>query len=148
MGWLRGKRIYQNELLYLTRYYLKGDGNANSWELYLHHIHRPDVERAPHNHPWPWFLSIVLKGWYREVSVSLQDSAAKHPAFWDYKWVRWFNFMPRRSLFHRITTVPPKGAWTLVLVPPRAGVWGFAVNGKFIEYDERRHAVGTRVETF
>ena len=33
--------------------------------LYLHHIHRPDREPDPHDHPW-WFASLVLTGWYEE----------------------------------------------------------------------------------
>lgn len=33
--------------------------------LYLHHIHRPDREPDPHDHPW-WFASLVLTGPRRE----------------------------------------------------------------------------------
>src|ERR1700728_4812444 len=33
--------------------------------VYLHHIHRADRERDPHDHPW-WFASLVLAGSYEE----------------------------------------------------------------------------------
>ena len=34
--------------------------------VYLHHIHRPDSDPDPHDHPWA-FASLVLTGSYREL---------------------------------------------------------------------------------
>src|SRR5258708_24177625 len=33
--------------------------------VYLHHIHRRDIEADPHDHPWP-FASLLLAGAYTE----------------------------------------------------------------------------------
>lgn len=38
----------------------------NRWHLYLHHMHAPDADPCLHDHPWPWGLSWVLLGGYRE----------------------------------------------------------------------------------
>ena len=133
---------------YLTRFYLKGDGSGKTWELYLHRIFKEDGARAPHNHPWPWFLSIVLTGWYDEV----RDGFDSHSVTVHRR--RWVNFMPSPAVFHRIVNVSERAVWTLVLVPPKTErKWGFlqrAANGDptFVRYDETKLDDGVRVDHF
>ena len=63
---------------YLTRYYLFGRVASSKtpasaerlrWlpTVRVHHFHRADSGRAPHNHPWWWALSVVLSGSYVEA---------------------------------------------------------------------------------
>ena len=139
---IHGKRIIQDGKLYLTRYYLKGNGKGKSWELYLHHIHTPDPDRAPHNHPWPWFLSIILKGWYVEGRMDLQARKGSGGVR------RWFNLVRSRGVFHRIVEIAPGGVWTLVLVAPRQGQWGYAKGGTFIPYNEHHDDYKAWAEEF
>lgn len=88
--------------------------------IYLHHIHRPDREPDPHDHPW-WFASLVLCGGYEET-------------VWPDKTITRGVLARRRGRFslrslsrdaaHVITMV--KGPlWTLVLTGPKRGDWGF-----------------------
>lgn len=37
--------------------------------LYLHHYLRSDPDRGPHDHPWPWAVSLPLAGGYHEDRV-------------------------------------------------------------------------------
>jgi hypothetical protein len=60
--------------LYMTRYalwgHLTGDGQskARRWfpNLYVHQMHAPDLDPSLHDHPWPWAVSLILLGGYRE----------------------------------------------------------------------------------
>src|SRR4051812_9607864 len=40
--------------------------------VYVHEIHRPDVDRDLHDHPWA-FASFILSGGYTEVTASVRD---------------------------------------------------------------------------
>lgn len=97
--------------------------------IYLHHIHRADRDRDPHDHPWA-FASIVLTGAYEEtVWPDKRDSL--HPVV-----RRRPRFSARclsRDAAHIITMV--KGPlWTLVLTGPRRGDWGFWARGEFVPW--------------
>ena len=88
--------------------------------LYLHHIHRPDREPDPHDHPW-WMATIILTGGYDEaVWVDKRDRSGyvfrARP--------RWSLRHLNRRAAHMITDV--RGPlWTLALVGPKRGEWGF-----------------------
>jgi hypothetical protein len=103
--------------------------------IYLHHIHRPDRDPDPHNHPW-WFASIVLSGAYVEdvwpVSTIRRGTVTRHRPRWS------LRKMPRHSA-HLITEVTGP-LWTLVLVGPKRSDWGFWTPGGFVpwrDYIER-----------
>lgn len=88
----------------------------------LHHILRPDADRALHDHPWS-FASIILRGGYREQLKHDLDQGG----VWGkgrYRDVRWFNFKRAEGL-HRITRLHGD-VWSLVLHGPRRRTWGFA----------------------
>jgi hypothetical protein len=110
--------------------------------IYLHHIHRPDREPDPHDHPW-WFASLVLAGWYEEtVWADKRDGG---------KWIR--RERPRgsarrisRRSAHRITgTCGP--LWTLVLTGPKRSGWGFWRDGRYVPWRQylSESAYGTTV---
>jgi len=100
--------------------------------IYLHHIHRPDRENDPHDHPW-WFTSLVLAGSYRE-SV-WPDKTVTFPTWIVRKRGRWSLRSLNRNMAHIITEVNGP-LWTLVLVGPRMSDWGFWQEGRYIPFHE------------
>lgn len=85
----------------------------NKWfNIYLHHIRKPDDDRALHDHPW-WNMSILLRGGYFEMTPSGGR----------------LRFAPgivirRPTAAHRL--IPWRGdVWTLFVTGPRVREWGF-----------------------
>ena len=120
---LSGKRIYLDGNPYLTRYYLIGDGSGRRFELYLHYIQLRDPYRWLHNHPWRWFLSIVLRGQYTQEVIRPSTKVTRRRIR-----VRFINLFLGKDRYHAIYDVPVKGVWTLVLVPPKSNDavrWGY-----------------------
>ena len=120
---LSGKQIFLDGRPYLTRYYLIGDGSGRRFELYLHRIQLKDPYRWLHNHPWRWFLSLVLIGHYTQQVLDLASNAGRREVH-----VRYVNLFRGKHRYHAISDVPEKGVWTLVLVPPKSrGTvrWGY-----------------------
>jgi hypothetical protein len=66
---LAGEDMGRDSDPYLDRLRIVG---TPQFSLYLHHIHRPDEEPDPHDHPW-WFASLVLAGWYEETVWPIVD---------------------------------------------------------------------------
>ena len=116
-----GKTIIIHNRLYLTRYYLLGNGDGRHMEVYLHHMHDVDRFRWLHNHPWRWFLSIILVGSYKQ---KLFDSERNTE---DFQHLRWFNFFRGVHRYHSINELPRGHAWTLVFVPKKSKAkdWGY-----------------------
>lgn len=143
-----GRTILLDERPYLTRYYLIGDGTGKGYELYLHHIEREDPGRWLHNHPWRWFLSIVLFGYYQqEVQRPAKDAKTKT------KRVRFLNLFRGQDNYHSISKIPDKGVWSLVLVPPKALLdqrWGFwnETEARHIPDDDLKEGHNTRIIRF
>jgi len=107
--------------------------------VYLHHIHRPDREPDPHDHPW-WFASLVLTGGYQEkVWPDKRDPAV---SAWRIR-KRWSLRSIDRNAAHIIkSTAGP--LWTLVLTGPKRGDWGFWTNGLFTNWREYVYAPSSR----
>jgi hypothetical protein len=94
--------------------------------IYLHHIHRPDIEIDPHDHPWS-FISIVITGDYtEEVWPDKRDSSLSYTS-WRRRWSA--HKMDRESA--HIITETRKPLWTLVITGPKRTSWGFWRNGEF-----------------
>lgn len=117
------------------------------WRLFgirpfLHHMHREDLDRDLHNHPWAWAISIVLSGSYDEVRLTpdaedLALLAAYVPRsiltlsdFVITRRVRRINVLTSRD-YHRITQLHGD-VWTLFITGPRVQEWGFLVEGKHV----------------
>ncbi len=105
--------------------------------FYLHLIHREDLDRLPHDHPWA-FCSWVIRGSYDEEY------------FADSRWIRIGGPVRRQTrrrwslrrfpslAAHRITAVHGK-VTTLVLVGRRYRTWGFYDGaGRFIDWRDYR----------
>jgi hypothetical protein len=155
--------------VYLRRYaiagHLTGEGQkglrAYLPNLYLHQMINPDLDPCLHDHPWPWAVSFVALGGYREVRrydlfVNGPGRTLNAPAL---------NFL-RGDTFHRIAGLDKpegcpwcwrkgsasgcpyavsgrgEGVWTLFLAGPRrhAKPWGYLVPGKGYVHHSERHA--------
>ncbi|MXW54862.1 MAG: hypothetical protein F4X44_04335 [Gammaproteobacteria bacterium] len=125
LNWLlqktSGKTIYVYDEPYLTRYYLLGNGSGKSFEIYVHHMHKIDEFRWLHNHPWRWFLSIVLSGSYWQETLNCRNGKHKH------EHIRRLNLFRKLDQYHAIRELPKGTAWTLVVVPPKQHdhQWGY-----------------------
>jgi hypothetical protein len=97
--------------------------------VYLHHIHRPDRETDPHDHPW-WFASLVLTGGY--IEQVWPDKTRKGCHFVRSR-RRWSLKCLSRGAAHIITgTSGP--LWTLVVVGPDKDEWGFWQEGRYVPW--------------
>jgi hypothetical protein len=127
----------QDGSLYMGRWWLfnpyprEDENQAQAWRkswrgklpsARIHHICRPDMERDEHSHPWD-ARTFVLRNWYHEVRGNrffirkAGDTATL-----------------RYGEFHRITTVPEGGVWTLFITWPKQGSWGFKVGEKVVPW--------------
>lgn len=92
----------------------------------LHKFHRPDNDRALHNHPWKWSLSIILCGSYTEERLDL------HTGTTDIRRLRFFNFLTEHD-YHRVSELHGN-VWTLFITGPRIQDWGFMTPAGFVDH--------------
>lgn len=116
---------------YLSRYKLHGwmpqDQVETPCSVYLHQIHRHDLDEAPHSHPWDWAQTTVLHGGYTEVRGIVQDGKFAELVRRGYRPGEGY-FMAGEQV-HRIVSVQPD-TWTLFMVGPKRKSWGFCVDGR------------------
>ena len=119
-----------NGELYLLRFYLFGRApNPKSakeftdfkprltWlpiTFYLHRFYRADDERALHNHPWSWSLSLILSGGYEEERRGKPNRLVRAGRF---------NWISHKS-FHRLERLLGT-TWSLFIAGPKVSSWGF-----------------------
>lgn len=110
---------------YLSRFYLIGSRGSRWFSAALHHFHRGDSDEHLHNHPWSWFVSIVLLGGYWEQT---EDG-------WRYR--RQFDIAFRFGrFFHRVELDPRAGdVWTLFIMGRKLGSWGFLTDRGVVDHD-------------
>lgn len=118
--------IYTDGDRYLTKVILF----QTRWlTAYLHHFHRQDLDRAPHNHPWRRAVSVLLSGSY--------DEARTDRASWPdmlYRRVRFINFITDAD-YHLVERLHGD-VWTLFFTGPRVQTWGFLVDGEHVDWDQ------------
>lgn len=122
------KSVNGEEMLYLRRWFLF---RCRWFSIRLHHIVLPDVDRWPHDHPWP-FVAIVLRGGYDEVWGRAGDAYPRHR-----KRVRRFNAHGATDV-HRIVQLHRggRGAWTLFLTGREQREWGFTMPDGWMAWHE------------
>lgn len=91
-----------------------------------------------HDHPWPWFISLVLWRGYVEEQTPTTGPVLKTSRR------RWPGSLAIRFANdrHRVVLVDDKPAWTLVLTGPIVRTWGFHTPDGFVpsrRFDERKH---------
>jgi hypothetical protein len=116
-GWLSGGPHFVIGPRYLLRWYVIP---RNPWlNVYLHQFLHDDEDRALHDHPW-WFISIMLRGKYREMvdnecfversspSIAFRNATHAH-----------------RVILKRNYRDEPQPCWTLVITGRVTRDWGF-----------------------
>jgi hypothetical protein len=103
----------------------------NPWfNVYLHKFLRDDDDRAMHDHPW-WFLSIMLRGSYREWRPSTRGNyewpALRHAGSFAFR---------RCTDRHRVELLCGRPCWTLVITGAKVREWGFWCPKGFVPWQE------------
>ena len=87
--------------------------------VYIHNFIGSE-SRDPHNHP-KRFLTIGLKGSYREVQYTQGEFGTPRTVLYKAPWIRRFE----TSHIHRIELEPGGSCWTLAFVGATTREWGF-----------------------
>lgn len=110
--------------------------------IYLHFIHREDLDRLPHDHPWT-FWTWIIRGSYAEDYWADARCIGSHTSgAYSRSQVRrrWSTRRFSQTSAHRITAVHGH-VTTLVIVGKKNRTWGFYDGaGRFIDWREY-HAV-------
>lgn len=142
------RRIHTDGDLYMRRFYLSGpmpQELAERWPesdrppvvpgrgitTYLHCIHRPDMVRHLHNHPWSARVRI-LWGAYSEVRFLSRMRAGTSTLLREAGDV----YELEHSDYHHISQLATSRVWTLFSHTPKKQGWGFWVDGKHIPHRE------------
>lgn len=133
--------------VYMERYWLlnpydpnTSGGEKRGWRallpsVRLHRIMREDQDRHMHDHPWN-ARTFILRGWYWEVRPHGIEHAL-HPWGSDGVHIKRSAGDTARLNFgeyHRITSVPAGGVWTLFITGKKRGTWGFLVDGVKVQW--------------
>jgi hypothetical protein len=116
---------------YLLRWYVIP---RNPWlNVYLHKFLHDDEDRALHDHPW-WFVSVMLKGEYREIVGDAVDQ--------DLLFRRAPSIAFRRARHaHRVVLSKLLGGgslpcWTLVVTGRVTRDWGFHCKDRWVHWKD------------
>jgi hypothetical protein len=99
--------------------------------VFLHHIHRPDKDPDPHDHPWT-FWSWVIAGSYAEY---VWPDKREEDRWFERSRPRWSLRHLNRKAAHLISEIDGP-LWTVVVTGPSGGSesWGFWQGGHFIPW--------------
>jgi hypothetical protein len=101
------------------------------FSVLVHHIQQNDLDRAPHDHPWP-FASLILRGGYREEVWDCPHNLANVR----HRIRRPFSVrVTKLSQAHQITNLHGE-VWTLVFTGRHRGTWRFWLPGGPIDWRE------------
>lgn len=124
----------ENGALYLLRVklwgWMPGDTKKYRTSAYLHRFHLPDMDRALHNHPWRWSVSLILWGGYDEERMVRGKAITRRVRPFRLNWLSPHDF-------HRVTRLHGKETWTLFIAGRKYKGWGFLEGSRFIPYHER-----------
>lgn len=132
------KVVGENIDPYLLRWFIIKNRFFN---IYLHKFMRSDIDRALHDHPWSWNVSIILRGSYIEHMPFDLKTFGKNGDMRTIKKLRrsWrpifrIGTTPHRVELHKITHRIPhrqlcfvyeQPVWTLFITGPDIREWGF-----------------------
>lgn len=117
-----GQWIGRDECPYMRRWVF----NFGLGSLRVHHWYKSDDDRHLHDHPW-WFVTVVLKGGYTDVSAADGFLDAEATRRYDHLSAGSVRF--RRALHAHTVQVDPGGCWTIMLTGRHSRDWGFYVGG-------------------
>jgi hypothetical protein len=120
---------------YMLRFFLIPETRFGA--VRVHKILKSDDDRAFHDHPF-WFISIVLKGQYKEISPIFRDGIYEGVRI-IYRKAGSIAFR-RAADWHRIEVFPGETVWTLFICGTRKRTWGFLTSQKFkTRWDQYKH---------
>lgn len=106
--------------------------------VYLHFIHREDLDRDPHDHPWTFWTWVIRGQYIDSVWPDARLIGTRHgEVLHGELHKRWsFRKFPREQA-HRITATHGK-VTSLVIVGPKVRTWGFygLHDGRFIDWKD------------
>jgi len=121
--------------VYMYRWWLfnglRADGKfrwPNLPSIRIHHIMRRDLDRHKHDHPANC-RTFILQGSYDEDRDTPNGTAS-------FQRTRGDSAAIKFGEFHTITRVGPGGVWTMFVLGPRKGMWGFKVDGVKVPFRE------------
>lgn len=122
--------------IYLRRWWIV-PRNKFGFNVYLHHFMSSDEDRATHNHPWIFNISILLSGSYLEHVPRDIEKFKKHESREIVVLKRGIGSIIYRNVdsIHRIELIDNKPIWTLFITGPVVQDWGFYCN-KFFRSNE------------
>lgn len=98
------------------------------FNIYVHKIHKADEDRHLHNHPWN-FAVLCIGGSY------IEEANTKGFVF-----VKPWNFRYRgHRAYHKILKIVKGPVITLVLTVGRKKLWGYNVDGVFVDHETYRN---------
>lgn len=96
------------------------------FSIYIHGIYAADQDKHLHNHPWD-YKSIVLKGSYIEETLTGNNV------------MRPLKMVTRDGKdYHKIKELKSKSVYTLFIVSPVKRIWGYLVDGSWMNHEEYR----------
>jgi len=128
------KELPTGESLYLRRWFIKkGDGGSGR---FIHYFARSDDDRHPHDHPWPFKVFILNKGYYEEDVRGVEH--------WCPPW-KWRSCTA--DWYHRVhLTEGP--VWTIFTHGPKEKDWGFLVDGNWVQHSEYCKVTGSHIQDY
>lgn len=97
------------------------------WSLFRRiHLHRfvgPDTNSAPHNHPWHWAFSVILRGGYEE-EIWQQSESGEYETRRYVRKVGQVNQL-MQSRYHLIQKLLRTPTWTIMITSAPGTDWGF-----------------------
>lgn len=104
--------IRHPEGIYLRRWWIIPRNSV--FNVYLHQFQRSDEDRALHDHPWTFNISIIVKGKYREhIPRRIKKRRPFIPIF----------RIGRAP--HRVELIDGKPVWTIFVTGRKVREWGF-----------------------
>lgn len=120
-----------------SRVLISGTPYLDRWILHLagptvrvHRFWRGDDDRAPHSHPWPWFITFPL--------VSYREDVYSKGTHVDERWVPAWRFSFRGGAFeHIVREIARPPGWTIVITGNYRNDWGFYPQpGVFVPWEK------------
>lgn len=132
--------IFKHNQLYMGRWWLfnrydkpvgkglkvKGKKYPYLPSVRIHHIAKPDIDRALHDHPWN-ARTIILSGGYTERILMPDGSTGNRNRKAGHTGIIGFG------KYHSIVMVKPN-TYTLFITWGKQGDWGFLVDGKKVAW--------------
>ena len=100
--------------------------------VYLHNLRHGDIGRYPHNHPWRWCWSIILRGGYLEKVWRRVTRSSRIESWWQEHRRGDLNRI-NGDTYHQIMDVH-ENTWTLFIAVGFRRGWGWLTPNGHVPY--------------